>query len=121
MEGKKLIRRSREENLNFDLYEVESGVEEVYVDGSTATALSPSVAKIEFYTTAAPDESDPKVEKRILKLRLIMPTSTWVELCAKALLSVSENRETILPFFDADKKKLVDFLGFVARSGQGPE
>ena len=115
MDDKKPIRQSRVPGQIFDLYGAEDEVPEVYVDGFIGTYLSPSVAKINFFIAVGSDEDEQGVpiEKRVLKLRLVLPTSAWIETCAKTLTSIAEQKGTLLTSFDQNKESVLKYLDAV--------
>lgn len=96
MKEERIIRKERRPGSNFDVLETEAGPDEVYVDGSVGNTIGPAVIKTDFFTISGfKREGEVAVEQRLVKLRLIMPTATFLEMCVKNLAALKANEATM--------------------------
>ena len=91
-----VIHSERGPDLEYDVLEAEDGTPEIYVDGFTGLTLSISTVKLDLYSlTGLATENDKKIEQRLLKLRLVLPTVNFLDLCKKSLESMRGSEEEI--------------------------
>jgi len=113
---KSLVAQERAPGRSYDLYEG-SDVVEVYVDGASGAMIGPSVARMRFHTVtdASPLEgvAGELLEKREVKLRVIMPTPTFVEFLLNSLKGVTDNKENLSVAAENQKTALLDILSRV--------
>ena len=96
MTEKSLIRSERGPDSNFDLLEPAAGVPEIYIDGFVGITFSVSTVKIDLYTSTGLKQTEGKqIDQRELKLRLVVPTGNFLELCKKSLQTMPNNKESI--------------------------
>jgi hypothetical protein len=78
----------------FDVFEGE--VLHLYADGSARLRLGPEVSKIEFVRSLGAKTKDgAEVDQREMFLRLSLPTSALIELCAIALEQYGLNSQAL--------------------------
>lgn len=96
MTEKSLVRSERGPEGNYDLLEPEAGVPEIYVDGFVGISFSVSTIKLDLYSSTGIEHIEGKqIDRRELKLRLVMPTGNFLELCKKSLQTMPSNKESI--------------------------
>jgi hypothetical protein len=75
----------------FDIFEGED-VLYLYSDGTARMMLGPEITKIEFVRSVGPIKiGDLDVDQREMFLKLAMPTSSLIEMCAGALEEFGKN------------------------------
>ncbi len=113
-DDKRIVRKEREPDANFDVLETQAGPDEVYVDGSVGTNLSASVVKIDFFTlTGVKSEGEVSVEQRLVKLRLVMPTAVFFEFCVKSLTGFKEKKFLVQQGLDRYREGIMKHLSSV--------
>ena len=96
MAKRSVIQSERGPDLDYDVLEAEEGTPEIYVDGFTGLTLSVSTVRLDLYSVIGfTTEDDKRIEQRLLKLRLILPTVNFLDLCKKSLESMRGNEEAI--------------------------
>ena len=96
MTKRSIIASQRDSKLNFDLLESDAGAAELYVDGFMGLTFSTSTIKVDLFSTVGTEIKDDKlIEQRELKLRLVMPTNNFLDMCQKALESTMRNEEAL--------------------------
>ncbi len=96
MTKRSIIASQRDSKLNFDLLESEAGAAELFVDGFTGLTFSTSIIKVDLFSTVGAEFKDDQViEQRELKLRLVMPTNNFLDMCQKALESAVRNEDAL--------------------------
>ncbi len=100
VEGMRFVRSERSEGMSYDLLESASGPVEIYVDGVAATGFSAAVCRTDFFVLKEAkqeegEEGETRVEQRVVKLRLIMPTYAMLEMCFKTLNGVRDHERVL--------------------------
>lgn len=96
MAKRSVIQSERGPDLEYDVLEAEEGTPEIYVDGFTGLTFSVSTVRLDLYSVIGfTTEDDKKIEQRLLKLRLVLPTVNFLDLCKKSLESMRGNKEAI--------------------------
>ena len=103
-----LLHRERSPGRAFDLHGDLAAIPEIYVDGISGGGVGPAIARIDFYTTVTmvAEEGFPQVEKRRVKVRLVMPTQNWVEGVASLMGQLQNSAVPLLEAVDQQKKIL---------------
>lgn len=111
MTEKLLIRSERGPDGNYDVVEPKAGVPEIYVDGFVGITFSVSTVKIDLYSsTGAEIAEDKLIDQRELKLRLVVPTISFLELCQKTLQTMPNNKESIDTAIQKHSDQLRDYF-----------
>ena len=96
MAKRSVIQSERGPDSDYDVLEAEEGTPEIYVDGFSGLTFSVSTVRLDLYSVIGfTTEDDKKIEKRLLKVRLVLPTVNFLELCKKSLESMRGNEEAI--------------------------
>ncbi len=96
MTKRSVIQSERGPDLEYDVLEAEDGTPEIYVDGFTGLTFSVSTVRLDLYSVIGfTTEDDKRIEQRLLKLRLVLPTVNFLDLCKKSLVSMRGNEEAI--------------------------
>jgi hypothetical protein len=118
MVKKTLVRSSREPNYTFDLFEPEEGIEELYVDGSVGMRFSPSNVKVDFYSLLdVRQENGTNVEERLVRIRLILPMDSWLEICENTLSAIRRDTGVISGALDQYTDKVMRIVGIGDHAG----
>ena len=107
MGEKRVVRKHREPNAAYDVLIDDDQVQDIFVDGYVGQALGVPFIQTNLYREM--DEITKEGEtigQRLIKYRLIMPTSAFIEMCAKTLASVAESEEK----FDISLKNYVNVI-----------
>lgn len=114
MEERRLVRSERSVEGNYDIFEIGAGPEEMYVDGFVGQSIGASVIRTDLYSAIGiKEEGEIAVEQRLLKLRLIVPTSVFVEMCVKTLAALKSNEAQMKGAFDATRDQILNYLSQV--------
>ena len=85
----------------YELIEPEAPAEELYVDGFVGQTVSSGVIKTNLYTLAGlKQDGDAVVEQRRVRLRLVMPTANFIEMCAATLGTLRSHESDLREAFD---------------------
>ena len=114
MTGIRVIRSERTPEANYDVLETEAGPDEIYVDGFVGQSLSAVVVRTNLYSSIdAKHEGEMVVEQRLIKLRLVMPTHAFIDMCVKTLSSFRENETALKVALDQHRDVILKRLSAV--------
>lgn len=111
-ESVRLVRQERVQGRMYDLYEGHDTIE-VFVDGSSGAMISPAVCRMQFHTVIDVEkaaDSNEVIERRELKLKVVIPTPQFVEFLLNTLSAVAQNNEALLAGVEDYKQTLIRHL-----------
>lgn len=97
LKDRKPMRSERVPGRMFDLYEGDPT--EIYVDGFSGLIGGAVVSRIDFHSVLNIEEEEgfkEPVEKRVLRLRLVMPTLQLIEAVANILKGMKESEPQLM-------------------------
>lgn len=115
MAERRVVGKERAPAANYDILESEAGPDEVYVDGYVGQAITPSVIKTGFYSViGVENEDDVLVEQRLVKIRVVMPTVNFMEMCANTLRTLATRGADVEGMLDQHRSQISKILSEVA-------
>lgn len=100
----------------FDIYEPEGGAPRLYADGFGAMALGPGVVSLDLFQVNGmykENKTGFMIENRNVVLRITVPLSSYVEMCAKVLGTLSRDKSDVLGRLNADLQDIDRILSNV--------
>lgn len=92
-----LIRSDRRGAFGYDLYALDDKSDEIFVDGLSETGLAPFTTRLVFHVVDRSfEEGSVTVEQRRVRLRLVIPTPTLLEMCQLLIQSIVSNSGPVI-------------------------
>lgn len=122
MGEKKVIREVRGASGTYDVLVDDDQVQDIFVDGYVGQTIGISYIQTNFYRQVDEVTKDGiSIGQRLIKLRLIMPTNSFLEMCIKSLAGIAESEKQFDDAFEAYKKEIMSSLPKVTKIESGEE